>query len=82
MAGGRHTSVLLKKRLYFGHRLCGGERKRDKRGERVYKAAGESVKNRQIHRQKQDAKSIHLLRVRRKKKQTVREKTAGVDRSY
>lgn len=32
--------------------------------ERVYKAAGESVKNRQLHRQKQDAKSIHFLKVR------------------
>lgn len=55
--------MLFKVGLHFGHRL-GGERKRDKRGERVYKAAGESVKNRQLHRQKQDAKSIHFLKVR------------------
>lgn len=61
--GGRHTCVLFKIGLYFGHRLR-GEWKRDKRGERVYKAAGEGVKNRQLHRQKQDAESIHLLKVR------------------
>lgn len=61
--GGRHTCVLFKIGLYFGHRLR-GEWKRDKRGERVYKAAGESVKNRQLNRQKQDAESIHLLKVR------------------
>lgn len=84
--GWRHMCVLFKIGLHFGHRL-GGERKRDKRGERVYKAAGESVKNRQLHRQKQDAKSIHFLKVRRRggeggNKQTAREKTSGVCRGY
>ena len=71
MARGRHTSVLFRnKTVYFRHRLCGVERKRDKRGERVYRAAGESVKNRQLHRQKRDAESIHLLGVGRERNQT------------
>lgn len=50
------------------------------------KQRGESVKNRQLHRQKQDAESIHLLKVTGGGggggEQTVKEKTAGVDRGY
>lgn len=70
MAGGKRTSVLfffafLNKTVYFGHRLCGAER--DARRERIYEAAGESVKNRQLHRQKQDAESVHLLKERKGK---------------
>lgn len=55
--------------------------RRETRGERVDKAAQESVKNRQLHRRKEDTGSVHLLRVRRQK-QTVREKSSGVDRGY
>lgn len=52
--------LLFKAGQRFGHHLE-GERKRDRRGERVYKAAAAGdVKNRQLHRQKQDAESIHF----------------------
>lgn len=61
--GGRGIRALFKIGLHFGHHLR-GEWRRDKRGARLYKAAGESVKNRQLHRQKQDAESIHPLKVR------------------
>lgn len=55
--------------------------RRETRGERVYKAARESVKNRQLRGHKEDTGSVHLLRVRRRK-QTVREKSNSVDRGY
>lgn len=76
----REASGLFKRRLY----ILVTERRRDKRAERVYKAAGGSVKNRQLHRQKQDAESIHLLKGKAggESGQTVREKTAGVDGGY
>lgn len=58
--GCRAVCVLFKAGLHFGHHLE-GERQRDKRGKRVYKAAAAGgVKNRQLHRQKQDAESIHF----------------------
>lgn len=44
-------ALLFKAGLCFGHHLE-GERKRDRRGKRVYKAAAAGgVKNRQLHRQ-------------------------------
>lgn len=57
----------LNKTVYFSHFLCGGERKREEQEERFYEVARKSVKNRQLHRQKQDAESIHLLRGKRGK---------------
>lgn len=36
-----YKCAFLNKTVYFGHRVCGGERKRDKGGERVYEALGE-----------------------------------------
>lgn len=65
MAGGRHTSVLFKIGLCILVTVSAEDRGRETRDEKgVYKAARESVKNRQLHRQKQDAESIHLLKVR------------------
>lgn len=57
----------LNKTVYVCHCLCRGEKRRDKSGERVYEAPGESVKNRQLHRQKRDAESICLFKVKGKK---------------
>lgn len=67
-----YKCAFLNKTVYFGHRLCGGEWERDKRGEKVSGALGESVKNRQLHRQKQDAENIFYLF-----KGKVREKAGG-----
>ena len=47
---------------------------RDREEKGFMKHPGESVKNRQQHRQKQDAESIHLLTVRGEKKQTDRQR--------
>lgn len=56
MAGGKHTSVQFSnKAVYFGHLLCSGWKGRCKEREEFYKAPGESVKMRQLKRQKQDS---------------------------
>lgn len=63
MAGGRHTSVLFKIRLYILVTVSAEVRGRETREERGFiKQREKSVKNRQLHRQKQDAESIHLLK--------------------
>ena len=65
MAGGRHTSVLFKIRLYILVPISAEVRGRETREEKGFiKQREKSVKNRQLHRQKQDAESIHLLKVR------------------
>lgn len=55
--------------------------RRETRGEGVYKAARERVKNRQLHRHKEATGSVHLLRGKRWK-QAEGEKSSGVDRGY
>lgn len=69
-----YKCAFLNKTVCFGDHLCGGERMRDREEKGFMKHPGESVKNRQQHRQKQDAESIHLLTVRGEKKQTDRQR--------